>query len=142
MENFALKWFLKRLPLALFLVIIWSIARMSSVNFSIGTPLGIVLTFICFGVIFLEFYKSGDISLNSFGWDLGLSIPATVICATTITLLIQRGFGELFLTDILVAAVILFDAWFSPFNSFRIALRNLMVGNVDAGHVDAGYVHP
>ena len=121
------KWFKNCLPAALILVVIWSIARMSGVNFSIKGIFGIILVCFCFAVLVIEFYKSGDRSLNSFGWDLGLSVLTTVLGTVILTLMISRkGFFDLFLTDYIMGFLIIFDAWFSPYNSFRIALRNLM----------------
>ncbi len=121
---------LKNLPLSLILVVLWLITRMSGVNFSIANTLGIILTILCFVVLIFEFNKSGDITLKSFALDLGFSILATVVDTVTMTLLIRdKGGFNLFLTDYILAGVILCDAWLSPFNSFRIALRNFMVGN-------------
>jgi hypothetical protein len=121
------KWLKSNLPAALILTILWSIARMSGVNFSIKGILGIILACLCFGVLVIEFYKSGDRVLDSFGWDLGLSVLATILATTILTLLIsEHGLFNLYLTDYLIGFTVIFDSWFSPYNSFRIALRNFM----------------
>jgi hypothetical protein len=128
------QWLKNRLPAALILVIIWSIARESGVNFSISGIPGIVLTCCCIAALVVEFYKSGDRNEASFGWDLGLSVLATIICTAIITLLISRkGFSNLFLTDYILGFLIIFDAWFSPYNSFRFALRNIMYDGKPSG---------
>jgi hypothetical protein len=124
---------LKNIPSALILVIIWTITRLMEMDFSIAHPLGIILMILCFAVLIFEFTKSGDITLKSFGLDLAFAILATVFNTATLTILIQRhGFCNLFITDYILAGVILCDTWLSPYNSFRIALRNFMVG--DAQH--------
>lgn len=129
-----LKWIKNRLPAALILTVVWSIARMSGVDFSIDKIPGIVLTCFCFVVLVIEFNKSGDITLNAFGWDLGLADIAKVLVTIILTLLIsEKGFSSLFLTDYFMGLLIIFDGWFSPFNSFRIALRNFMVGGTTSG---------
>jgi len=121
------KWLKNYLPGALILVVIWSITRLSGVNFSIKAIPGIILACLCFVVLVIEFYKSGDRALSSFGWDLGLSVLVTILGTAVLTLLISRtGFFHLYLTDYIIGFLIIFDAWFSPYNSFRIALRNLM----------------
>jgi hypothetical protein len=121
------KWLKSNLPAALILTILWSIARMSGVNFSIKGILGIILACLCFGVLVIEFYKSGDRVLDSFGWDLGLSVLSTILATTILTLLIsEHGLFNLYLTDYLIGFMVIFDSWFSPYNSFRIALRNFM----------------
>ncbi len=130
---------IKRLPLSLILVVLWMITRMVGINFSIANVIGIILTVFCFIVLIFEFNKSGDITLHSFAWDLGFSILATVVNAVTITLLIkEKGLFNLYVTDYLLSAVILCDAWLSPFNTFRIALRNVMFGGGDSGPAHPG----
>jgi hypothetical protein len=121
---------LKNIPSTLILVIIWMITRLIQLDFSIAHPLGIILTILCFAVLIIEFTKSGDITLKSFGLDLAFAILATVVNTATITMLIERhGLSGLYVTDYILSGVILCDTWLSPYNSFRIALRNFMVGN-------------
>jgi hypothetical protein len=137
------QWLKSRLPIALFVIILWSIARESGVNFSIRSVPGIILTFCCILALVIEFYKSGDRNEVSFVWDTGLSVMATIIGTVILTLQMSKGgFFKMFLTDGVVAFLIIIDAVFSPYNSFRIALRNLMYdGTPGAGHDIAQGAH-
>lgn len=118
-----MRWFLKRLPLALVLVVLWSILRISGVSFPIHRINGLILMCFCFGVIAVEFFKSGDISLRSFGWDLTFSVITTVIGTCTMTIIVVEKMG-LSPTDFFMCSLIICDAWISPINSFRTAQRN------------------
>ncbi|MFA5174095.1 MAG: hypothetical protein WC438_02850 [Candidatus Pacearchaeota archaeon] len=131
------KWFLKRLPLALILVVIWSVVRLRLAieNFSQFNLTGLIFVFACVIVLVIEFYKSGDINLKAFGWDLALSVVATIICTVTITWIVAHHKGAHF-TDGMICLLILFDAWVSPFNSYRTALRN-WTANVGTSPSDA-----
>lgn len=114
---------LSRMPWALLLVVVWALLRFSGMSLApTGVP-GLVAVVACVVVLVSEFYKSGNVSLGSFGWDMAFSVLNVVLCSVTLTLLVQGGHGLDF-ADLLVGAVILCDAWFSPFNAFRIALRS------------------
>lgn len=78
-------------------------------------------------VIFIEFFKSGDIDTHLFFIDL-LGAVAAVVAATVLMCYLYfsldrtPGFFHWF-----GYALVLGDALFSPFNSFRTALRNFGV---------------
>jgi hypothetical protein len=80
----------------------------------------------CFVILVLEFQKSGDILLRSFRLDLILAIAALVATTSVITLLWERG--TFYTIDIFIAGIVLVDAFVSPSNSFRTALRNWQGG--------------
>jgi len=80
-------------------------------------------------VLFVEFFKSGDISTAVFFTDLVSAVVAVVVSTGLITYMMFGSdqtpptffhwFGY---------AIIIGDAILSPFNSFRTALRNFGVG--------------
>jgi|SRR5687767_3740792 len=87
-----------------------------------STPLG--LGFLCFAIIALvvEFIKSGDVGQVAFIWDLTFALLTLALGVYTLTLLDQRL--DLTGPDGLIFAMLVADAWISPFNAFRTALRN------------------
>jgi hypothetical protein len=80
------------------------------------------------GVLFAEFFKSGDINAVAFLVDLVGAIIA-VLVATVLMCYIYFEMGQ---TPTFFhwfgSAIILGDAILSPFNAFRTALRNLGLG--------------
>ncbi len=87
--------------------------------------------FIALGVLvlFLEFFKSGDISTATFLVDTltavtGVIVATTLLCYLYFKLGQTPSFFYWFGYAILVG-----DAIMSPFNSFRTALRNFGVGS-------------
>jgi hypothetical protein len=80
------------------------------------------------GVLFAEFFKSGDISAAAFLLDTTGAVFA-VIVATLLMAYIYFAMGQ---TPTFFhwfgCAIILGDAILSPFNAFRTALRNLGLG--------------
>jgi len=86
--------------------------------------------FIAMGVLvlFLEFFKSGDISTATFLTDTLAAVISLIAATTLLSYLYFRldqtpSFFHWFGYAILVG-----DAVMSPFNSFRTALRNFGVG--------------
>lgn len=89
-------------------------------------------------VLFVEFFKSGDINAASFLLDLLWSVVALVTATALMTYFlleieptaVQAGdtWGMVNYFHWFGCAIILGDAIISPFNSFRTALRNLGVG--------------
>lgn len=87
--------------------------------------------FIALGVLvlFLEFFKSGDISTSTFLTDtlaavIGVIVATTLLCYLYFKLGQKPTFFHWFGYAILIG-----DAIMSPFNSFRTALRNFGVGS-------------
>jgi hypothetical protein len=79
-------------------------------------------------VLFLEFFKSGDISTSTFLSDtfyavLGTIVGTALLCYLYLRLEQTPDFFHWFGYAILVG-----DAIMSPFNAFRTALRNFGVG--------------
>jgi hypothetical protein len=89
-----------------------------------ATPLG--LGFLCFAIIALvvEFIKSGDVGQVAFIWDLTFALLTLALGVYTLTLLDQRFELDLIGPDGIIFAMLVADAWVSPFNAFRTALRN------------------
>ena len=84
--------------------------------------------FIALGVLvlFLEFFKSGDISTSTFLTDT----LAAVIGATTLLCYLYFKLGQKpTFFHWFGYAILIGDAVMSPFNSFRTALRNFGVGS-------------
>jgi hypothetical protein len=96
-------------------------------------PLGYV--FIGFGlfVLFVEFFKSGDISTTAFLADLVIAIASVIAATALITVMLIDQRYDLTFFHWYGAAIVIADAVLSPFNSFRTAKRNLELGGVSAG---------
>lgn len=108
------------IPWLLVLIGIWLLIR--------DTPLSWSVAPIALATIMVEFYKSGDIGLRRFQFDLALAVLTLTAMTAILTHFATTG-SFLPMPDLVVAAVVLADAWVSPVNSFRTALRNLQ-GNV------------
>jgi hypothetical protein len=87
--------------------------------------LGYIFLVFCMVVLFLEFFKSGDINVWTFLVDLIFSVSALVVATVLISYLIFTSDNALTFFDWFGAAIILGDAILSPFNAFRTALRNV-----------------
>lgn len=103
----------KQIPYVLLITNIWSIGKLAGLSTSL---------LLVFAALAVEFFKSGDIGLNTFGMDTAFSV-LQVICGTVTITLMFCNHKPLTLPDCLLCLVVLADAWFSPFNSFRTALR-------------------
>lgn len=88
-------------------------------------------------VLFVEFFKSGDIHAASFLLDLFWSIVAVMLGTALMTWFLLEGqsaagagesWQQLSYFHWFGCAVVLGDAIISPFNAFRTALRNLGLG--------------
>jgi hypothetical protein len=80
------------------------------------------------GVLFAEFFKSGDINAVAFLVDI-IGAVISVIVATVLMTYIYFGMGQMpTFYHWFGCAIILGDAILSPFNAFRTALRNLGLG--------------
>lgn len=113
----------KQIPYVLLITNIWSIGKLAGLSTSLLSFFGIVVLLLVFAALAVEFFKSGDIGLNTFGMDTAFSV-LQVICGTVTITLMFCNHKPLTLPDCLLCLVVLADAWFSPFNSFRTALRN------------------
>lgn len=115
----------RNIPFVLALLALWVGIKLAGYNTSFVGPVGITLICVTFFVLFIEFFKSGDIGLKTFGLDTAFSVLQVIACTATVTYLITRSsWGVMSIPDLLVCFTVLVDAWFSPYNSFRTALRN------------------
>jgi hypothetical protein len=112
------------MPYALILTVAWSVMKFINLNTSFD-GVGAVLVGLTFAAILAEFYKSSDIGVSAFGIDTGCSVLQVIVATITFT----QKIDYIFLPDILLGVAILADAWFSPFNSFKTALRNFGGGS-------------
>jgi len=111
-----------------FLIIVYLVAahlmklEMSGVAGYVFIALGVL-------VLFLEFFKSGDISTATFLTDT-LAAVIGVIVATTMLSYLYFSLGRMpSFFQWFGYAILVGDAVMSPFNSFRTALRNFGVGS-------------
>jgi hypothetical protein len=113
----------KRIPSVLVVCALWAIAKFSGLDTGIASVAGVAVVLFAFVALAAEFFKSGDIGLGAFGLDTAFSVAQVAVCSANVTMLLARGYS-LTIPDILLCVVVVCDAWFSPFNSFRTALRN------------------
>ena len=129
--------FLGRFPWAL-LVIAYPVS-MYQLQIDMQADIQFGFGYIALGVfvLFIEFFKSGDINAASFLLDLIWSVVALVLSTALITWALLEltaeagelpGWQQLNYFHWFGCAIILGDAVISPFNAFRTALRNLGVG--------------
>ncbi len=91
-------------------------------------PTGYVFVGLGVAVTFIEFFKSGDIDARLFFVDL-LGAVVAVVAATVLLCYLYFELDRMpTFFHWLGYALILGDALFSPFNSFRTALRNFGLG--------------
>jgi hypothetical protein len=118
---------LTRIPWTFLLIAYLLVIQTNAIDMT-GVP-GYVFIGLGVVVLFVEFFKSGDINNTGFFVDMLTSVLAVV----TATALMVYLFLELKQTPTFFHwfgyAIILGDAIFSPFNAFRTALRNFGVDN-------------
>ncbi len=119
--------FLRKFPWVFVLIayLVW--AQMSGTSLD-GIP-GYVFIGLAIAVLFVEFFKSGDINTLAFLLDQVFAILAVAVSTWLMShLYYVEGQAPSFY-HWLGCAVVLGDAILSPLNSFRTALRNFGVGN-------------
>ena len=129
--------FLGRFPWAL-LVIAYPVAMYElQIDMQSQIHFGFIYVGLGVFVLFVEFFKSGDINAASFLLDLLWSVLALVLTTALMTYFLlelapvaesSAGWQTLSYFHWFGCAIILGDAVISPFNSFRTALRNFGVG--------------
>jgi hypothetical protein len=129
--------FLGRFPWAL-LVILYPVAMYElQIDMEAQIHFGFIYIGLGVFVLFVEFFKSGDINAISFLLDLLWSVLALVVGTALMTWFLLEiapasagapGWQQLNYFHWFGCAIILGDAIISPFNSFRTALRNFGVG--------------
>jgi hypothetical protein len=122
---------IKLIPLALILVVIWSVLRVNDlVDFS-GTA-GVVITIValvCFVVMIVEFFKSGSISIGSFSWDVITAYLATLIGSISLGLIYAKGgFDAFCIPDVFVFLLFSIDGTLSLINTLKVARRDMSIG--------------
>jgi hypothetical protein len=80
-------------------------------------------------VLFIEFFKSGDINAASYLSDIISAVLAVVLATGLMTYLMFKLGEQPTFYHWFGYAIVIGDAIISPFNSFRTALRNFGVGS-------------
>ena len=89
---------------------------------------GYIFLGLCVLVLFVEFFKSGDIGSFTFLVDLLGAVFSLVLATVLMSYLIFKLGQKPTFFHWFGCAVILGDAILGPFNAFRTALRNLGLG--------------
>ncbi len=113
-------------PWTLTLIIYMMVVHFSGLDMSGATG----YAFIALGVavLFVEFFKSGDINAFAFLVDL-IGAVVALIAATLLMAYIYLELGQMpTFFHWFGCAIILGDAILSPFNAYRTALRNFGLG--------------
>lgn len=79
-------------------------------------------------VLFIEFFKSGDINTWAFLLDLISAVIALIVATVLMSYLYFKLGQQPTFFHWFGCAIIVGDAILSPFNAFRTALRNLGLG--------------
>ncbi len=116
-----------KLPYTLLLIAYLLVVRFTGLDMHGIT--GYIFIGLCLFVLFIEFFKSGDISTAYFLSDIFFAVLAVVIATALMSYAVFKLGETPTFYHWLGYAVIIGDAVFSPFNSFRTALRNFGVGS-------------
>lgn len=112
-----------------FLVVLYPVVMyFSDIDMTGRLPFGLVYVGVGVFVLFVEFFKSGDINTASFLLDLLWAVLAVVAAAALMTWFLLNHPERINYFHWFGCAIVLGDAIISPFNSFRTALRNLGLG--------------
>ncbi|MFT5239327.1 MAG: hypothetical protein ACI9X0_000287 [Kiritimatiellia bacterium] len=122
-----------RLPWTLLLTIYLLVVYIAKIDLS-ADGLGNILGYVYFGlglvILFVQFFKSADISSTGFIVHLTGALLSMTVATVLMTLLLSSDSPETHITFHYWygCTIILADAVLSPFNSFRTAKRNFAVG--------------
>jgi hypothetical protein len=116
-----------KIPYTLLLIAYLLVVRFTGLDMHGIT--GYIFIGLCMFVLFIEFFKSGDISTAYFLSDIFFAVLAVVIATALMSYVVFKLGETPTFYHWLGYAVIIGDAVFSPFNSFRTALRNFGVGS-------------
>ena len=117
---------IRRTPFILALVVAWAVLRAVDAPLGLASPFAWGLVAAAYAVCALEFYKSGDVTIRSFEFDVGFSVSTTILASVlAYHFMSETGFR---IPDLFVCAAVVADAYISPVNSFRSALRNVQAG--------------
>jgi hypothetical protein len=113
---------LSKVPWMLFVILFLIVAEY--LQLSLDGPIGYSFITLAVVVLFIEMFKSGDISSVAFLMDLFWAILTIILATALLTYLIfVEGKAPTFYHWI-GFAIIVADGLLSPFNAFRTALRN------------------
>ncbi len=124
---------LARLPWTLLLTIYLLAVYIAKIDLS-ADGIGSILGYVYFGlglvILFVQFFKSADISTTGFIIHLTGALLSMTVATVLMTLLLSKGGEGVNITFHYWygCAIILADSILSPFNSFRTAKRNFAVG--------------
>jgi uncharacterized membrane protein YobD (UPF0266 family) len=116
-----------KIPYPLLLIAYLLVVRFTGLDMNGVT--GYIFIGLCMIVLFVEFFKSGDISTAYFLSDIIFAVLAVMIATALMSYLMFKLAETPTFYHWLGYAVIIGDAVISPFNSFRTALRNFGVGS-------------
>ncbi|MEQ9465384.1 MAG: hypothetical protein RJQ10_17115 [Haliea sp.] len=129
--------FLGKFPWVLLVVAFPAVMYQLQVDMTAQIHFGFIYMGIGVFVLFVEFFKSGDINTASFLLDLFWSIVSVMLGTAMLTWFLLEGrpasgagagWQQLNYFHWFGCAIVLGDALISPFNAFRTALRNLGLG--------------
>ncbi len=129
--------FLGKFPWAMLVILYPFVMFQMQIDMESQLTFGFVYIGIGVFVLFVEFFKSGDINAASFFIDLFWSVVALVVGTALMTYFLieiapnagaDESWSQINYFHWFGCAIILGDALISPFNAFRTALRNLGLG--------------
>ena len=119
-----------KIPWLLALVCLWIPMKHFGVDFAVSDWTGIALTLVAVGLGLVEIYKGADIGLRTFKYELATALVALVSMALYFALhLVPHRMVHI--PDVVLAIMVVADAWFSPTIAYATALRNF-AANVDS----------
>jgi hypothetical protein len=117
---------LQKIPWTLTIILYMVVVHFTALE--MGGVAGYIFLGLCVLVLFLEFFKSGDIDSFTFFVDLLGAILSLVLATILMSYLIFKLGQTPTFFHWFGCAIIFGDALLGPFNAFRTALRNLGVG--------------
>ena len=117
--------FISKMPWMLFIIGFLLVAEYLQISLE-GT-VGYVFISVAVIVLFIEMFKSGDVTPISFLLDQFWAVTSVILASGLLTYLYFVTGREPTFFHWIGFAIILADALLNPFNSFRTALRNFDV---------------
>lgn len=122
--------FITAVPWSVSLIVYMVVVHYSGLD--MDGPVGYGFVGLGVAVLFVEFFKSGDINAAAFLIDILGAVLSVIVATALMTYIYLETGSQPTFFHWFGCAVILGDAVLSPFNAFRTALRNLGLG-VSAG---------
>jgi drug/metabolite transporter (DMT)-like permease len=116
----------KKIPWTLAIILYMLVVHFTALDMR-SVP-GYIFLGLCVVVLFIEFFKSGDIGTFTFLVDLLGAVFSLVLATALMSYLIFKLGETPTFFHWFGCAVILGDTILGPFNAFRTALRNLGLG--------------